>query len=153
MSDSPPPLRSCLGCGINSCGLFLAPFLVFFCGMLIFSDKQFASTAGIFSTIFLLMLVPTFGMLLIATIAKVRKDRAARPGWSWPELFVSIIKHAGIPRRAAGVLWAGVFYHGCHVCQVGFGNHLRLRFCCSIPSLGSQPHSDLRVNAFHAFKA
>ena len=46
VSEGPPPLRSFLGCGINSCGLFLAPFLVFFCGMLIFSDKQFASTAA-----------------------------------------------------------------------------------------------------------
>lgn len=79
--------------------------------MLIFSDAQFASTAGIFSAIFLLMLVPTFGMLFIATIVKVRRDRAARSEWTWPHLFTSIKKHAGIlTARGWGVLWAGVFF-------------------------------------------
>lgn len=154
MSDSPPPLRSCLGCGINSCGLFLAPFLVFFCGMLIFSDKQFASTAGIFSTIFLLMLIPTFGMLLIATIVKVRKDRAARPGWSWPELFVSIKKHAGIlTPRGWGVLWAGVFFTMAAMCakwaSLGTTSVFLLLLLYSVIGI-SALISTFRINAFHA---
>ena len=81
-----------------------------------------------------------FGMLLIATIAKVRKDRASSSDWSWPELFVSS-KHAGILSRRAGVSsgLASLPWPPCVPSGLLWEPPPSSCFCCSIPSLGSQP--------------
>ena len=123
------------------------------CGMLIFSDAQFASTAGIFTALFLLMLVPTFGMLLVATVTKVRRDRAAHTNWTFPKLFASIQKHAGIlTARGWGVLWAGVFFTMAAMCarwaSLGTTSVFLLLLLYSVIGV-SALISTFRINAFH----
>ncbi|MEC8276714.1 MAG: DUF58 domain-containing protein [Myxococcota bacterium] len=121
--------------------------------MLIFSDAQFASTAGIFTALFLLMLVPTFGMLLVATVTKVRRDRAAHTNWTFPKLFASIQKHAGIlTARGWGVLWAGVFFTMAAMCarwaSLGTTSVFLLLLLYSVIGV-SALISTFRINAFH----
>ena len=120
--------------------------------MLIFSDA-FASTAGIFTALFLLMLVPTFGMLLVATVTKVRRDRAAHTNWTFPKLFASIQKHAGIlTARGWGVLWAGVFFTMAAMCarwaSLGTTSVFLLLLLYSVIGV-SALISTFRINAFH----
>jgi uncharacterized protein (DUF58 family) len=153
VSNSPPPFRSCLGCGVNSCGLFLAPFLVFFCGMLIFSDTQFQETAGIFSAIFTIMIFPTFVLLFLSTAIKVRKEGKAVPQRRWGAFFDSVRRHSAIlTPRGWGLLWAGVFFVMAAMCgkwaSLGTTAVFLLLLLYSMLGL-SALISTFRIDAFH----